>query len=384
MEQSTPTDPSSPHSAQAAQLEGGEALKFIRVRFPGHTHSYPFLLGHRRLVYGQKVVALSDRGMAVGYVNSFPYEVPYSEKLNPIRTISKIATTEDELNAGTQDGQEREMEESCKGLIKKHQLEMNLTHVELTGYGKKVVFYFTAPQRVDFRGLVRDLVSALKIRVELRQISARERAAALGGLGPCGQSLCCSTFLKQYGNVSIKMAKVQNLTLVPSKLNGLCGQLKCCLAYEEEVYQEKRGRLPKEGQLIATANGDRGKVLRLHPLAEQFDLLTEQGVIRRYHWQQYHPQQYPLPTEWSLPKNFPHISHETSEIIGLATEDPSPSSAFPEYPLGESKPIPLATPKDRPPSSPPTRPTNHEAEPKAQKNDPFKGSRHRRPKKPRS
>ena len=310
------------------KYQEGQTLRLIRVRFPGHAHSYPFLLGKRALSYGQKVMALSDRGMAIGYVNSFPYEVPYQDKLAPIRTISRVATKEDEINIGKEEGQEKEMEDRCKELIKKHHLEMNLTHVELTGYGKKVVFYFTAPQRVDFRGLVRDLTSQLRMRVELRQISTRERAAALGGLGPCGRALCCSTFLKRYGNVSIKMAKVQNLALIPSKLNGLCGQLKCCLSYEEDVYQEKRGRLPKEQQLIQTANGDQGKVLRLHIIEEQFDMLTEKGVIRRYHWQQFNPQKYPLPPQWKLPENFEHISHDTSQVIGLVAKSSTGPSPF--------------------------------------------------------
>ena len=300
-----------------SKYQDGQILRFIRVRFPGHAHSYPFILGRRQLSYGQKVMALSDRGMTVGYVNSFPYEVAYSGELEPVRTISRIALEEDELATGTQEGQEKEIEVLCKELIKKHQLEMNLTHVELTGYGKKAVFYFTAPQRVDFRGLVRDLVSQLKMKIELRQISVRERAAALGGLGPCGRALCCSTFLKSYGNVSIKMAKVQNLTLVPSKLNGLCGQLKCCLSYEEEVYQEKRDRLPQENQLIEVANGDRGKVLHLHVFGEQFDMLTDRGVIRRYHYNQYQPKKYQSPADWKMSEEFNHVSYETSQVIGL-------------------------------------------------------------------
>ena len=300
-----------------SKYQDAQILRFIRVRFPGHAHSYPFVLGRRHLSYGQKVLALSDRGMAVGYVNSFPYEVPYNEKLGPIRTISRIASEEDECSVSTQGSLEKEMEVLCKELIKKHQLEMNLTHVELTGYGKKVVFYFTAPQRVDFRDLVRNLVSELKIKIELRQISARERAAAMGGLGPCGRALCCSTFLNQYGNISIKMAKVQNLSLVPSKLNGLCGQLKCCLSYEEDVYQEKRSRLPQEDQLIETANGDRGKVLRLHILKEQFDMLTDQGVIRRYHCDQFQKEGHQPPSDWTMPERFNHVSHETTQVITL-------------------------------------------------------------------
>ena len=316
-------------AARESKYQDGQILRFIRVRFPGHAHSYPFILGRRSLSYGQKVMALSDRGMTLGYVNSFSYEVPYSEELEPVRTISRVASEQDELSVGSQEGREKEMEDLCKDFITRHKLDMNLTHVELTGYGKKAVFYFTAPKRVDFRDLLKDLVSEFKIRVELRQISVRERAAALGGLGPCGRSLCCSTFLKQYGNVSIKMAKLQNLSLTPGKLNGLCGQLKCCLSYEEDVYLEKRNRLPREQQLIETANGDRGKVLRLHVFEEQFDMLTERGVIRRYHCQQFDAQKSPL-QDWKMPENFEHISHETSQVVG-------PEVAPPPTPQGEHR-----------------------------------------------
>ena len=309
--------------------EDGQILRFIRVRFPGHAHSYPFVLGKRRhLPYGQKVLALSDRGMAIGYVNSFPYEVPYSEKIGPIRTISRVASQEDESSVSTERGREKEMETLCKELIKKHQLEMNLTHVEFTGYGKKVVFYFTAPQRVDFRDLVRNLVSELRMKIELRQIGARERAAAMGGLGPCGLALCCSTFLNRYGNISIKMAKVQNLSLVASKLNGLCGQLKCCLSYEEDVYQEKRSRLPQEDQLIQTMNGDRGKVLRLHVLKEQFDVLTDRGVIRRYYYNQFEKEKHRMPDDWKMPEKLNHVSHETTQVIGLPQKNDEKELVF--------------------------------------------------------
>ena len=334
---------------RGSKYQEGQMLRFIRVRFPGHAHSHPFIIGRRQLPYGQKVMALSDRGMALGYVNSFPYEVPYQNKLEPVRTISRMATENDESSANTHQHREKEMEDLCKGLIKKNDLEMNLTHVELTGHGKKVVFYFTAPQRVDFRGLVKDLISELRMRVELRQINARERASALGGLGPCGRALCCSSFLDRYGNVSIKMAKVQNLSLVASKLNGLCGQLKCCLSYEEEVYQEKSSRLPKENQLIKTANGDQGKVLRLHTYAEQFDMLTDRGVIRRYDWQQFNAQNHPLPPHWKMPERFEHTSQETSQIIGPPEVKELKES--PEKKLKEHKERDIN--KDRRPSPPP-------------------------------
>ena len=228
----------------------GQILKFVRVRFPGHAKSYAFLVGSRNLMYGQKVMAMSDRGIAVGYINSFEYELPFSKDLLPIKSINKIATDEDMTKEKEVYKRQKEIETTCQNLINKHDLQMNLTHVEFTQFGKKVVFYFVAPARVDFRGLVKDLVGELKLRIELRQISVRDRAASMGAIGPCGRELCCSSFLSKYGNVSIKMAKNQNLTLNYSKLNGVCGQLKCCLTYEEEVYEQKRKKLPNEGDFI--------------------------------------------------------------------------------------------------------------------------------------
>jgi cell fate regulator YaaT (PSP1 superfamily) len=293
----------------------GEILKFVRVRFPGHAKSYAFLIGSRNLMYGQKVMAMSDRGIAVGYINSFEYSVPFNKNLLPIKSINKIATEDDIEKEQDVYKRQKEIETTCQDLINKHKLQMNLTHVEFTQFGKKVVFYFIAPARVDFRGLVRDLVGELKLRIELRQISVRDRAASMGAIGPCGRELCCSSFLAKYGNVSIKMAKNQNLTLNYSKLNGVCGQLKCCLSYEEEVYEQKRKRLPNEGDFIQVKTGETGKVHKLNILSEQFDLLTDKGKIRRYTSDQ---QKKKLNnSEYKFPHRFDNISDETATIVGL-------------------------------------------------------------------
>jgi cell fate regulator YaaT (PSP1 superfamily) len=295
----------------------GQVLRFVRVRFPGHARSYPFLIGKRQIMYGQKVVAMSDRGMAVGYINSFVYELPFEKEMLPLRSISKIATDEDIEKEKENYRKQKETETICQGLIEKHELDMNLTHVEFTQYGKKAVFYFTAPARVDFRGLVRDLVSDLKLRIELRQISVRDRAASLGSIGPCGRELCCSSFLSKYGNVSIKMAKNQNLTLNYSKLNGVCGQLKCCLQYEDEVYDKKRKNLPREGRIIKTTTGEIGQVKRLHILSEQFDILTTKGVFRRYVADYFEKEL----KDYEFPRKFENISDETNTVIGLSESE---------------------------------------------------------------
>lgn len=297
----------------------GQILKFVKVRFPGHAKSYAFLIGDRNLTYGKKVMAMSDRGMAVGYINSFPYEIPFTKNLLPLRSITKAATAEDISKETETYKKQKEIETTCQNLIDKHNLDMNLTHVEFTQFGKKVVFYFVAPARVDFRGLVKDLVSELRLRIELRQISVRDRAASQGAIGPCGRELCCSSFLSRYGNVSVKMAKNQNLTLNYSKLNGVCGQLKCCLQYEDEVYAFKRRKMPNEGQFVKTKNGDSGKVTKLNILSQQFDMLTDNGKIRRFTYDQV--VKIYKDNEYKFPRHFDNISDDTGTVQGLSEKE---------------------------------------------------------------
>lgn len=308
------------------RFKEGQILRFVRVRFPGNARSFPFLIGKRRIEYGQKVVAMSDRGMAVGYVNSFPYEVPFNKSMLPVRSIAKVATQEDIEKDKEAYRQQKNAENICNELIEHFKLDMQLTHVEFTSFGKKAVFYFIAPARVDFRDLVKDLVGKLKTRIELRQISVRDRSASIGGIGPCGRELCCSSFLTKYGNVGIKMAKNQDLTLNFSKLNGVCGQLKCCLQYEDEVYREKRSRLPKEGDIISTHTNEIGRVDRLHLLSEQFVMLTNRGVRKRYVVDLYKET---LDKETAnFPKEFDSISDETHKVIGMEEVEAKKVKAF--------------------------------------------------------
>ncbi len=297
------------------RFKEGQILRFVRVRFPGNSRSFPFLIGKRRIEYGQKVVAMSDRGMAVGYVNSFPYDVEFNKSMLPVRSISKVATDEDIVKDKEAYHQQKNAENICNDLIEVYQLDMHLTHVEFTSFGKKAVFYFIAPARVDFRDLVKELVGKLKTRIELRQISVRDRSAAIGGIGPCGLELCCSSFLTKYGNVGIKMAKNQDLTLNFSKLNGVCGQLKCCLQYEDDVYRDKRSRLPKEGEFIVTHNNDMGRVDRLHLLNEQFVMMTNRGIRKRYVIDMY--KESISKEDAKFPNEFESVSDETHKVIGL-------------------------------------------------------------------
>ena len=313
------------------RLKEGEKLTMIRVRFPGNARSFPFLVGKRRFAYGQKVVAMSDRGMTVGYINSFPYEVVFNKSMLPVRSIAKVASAEDIQAQVEFRDSEKKAEVICIHLIEKYQLDMVLTHVEFTQFGKKAVFYFNAPARVDFRDLVKDLVYDLKMRIELRQISVRDRAAALGSVGACGLQTCCSSFLKNYGNVSIKMAKNQNLALIPTKLNGVCGQIKCCIRYEDDVYTDKRRQLPREGSFIKTLGGDRGKVLKLNILIEQFELLTDTGIKRRYSSNQYNSKEADLGSDYRFPEFFENIINETKDCIGISKEEEIKAEKFLEH-----------------------------------------------------
>jgi cell fate regulator YaaT (PSP1 superfamily) len=311
---------------EESRFKEGQILRFVRVRFPGNSRSFPFLVGKRRIEYGQKVVAMSDRGMAVGYVNSFPYEVAFNKSMLPVRSISKVAHTDDFERDREAYRQQKLAENACTELIERFRLDMQLTHVEFTSFGKKAIFYFIAPSRVDFRDLVKDLVGKLKTRIELRQISVRDRSASIGGIGPCGRELCCSSFLTKYGNVGIKMAKNQDLTLNFSKLNGVCGQLKCCLQYEDDVYREKRSRLPREGDIVTTHTGETGRVDRIHLLSEQFDMMTTKGIRKRYVVDLYKET---LNKETAnFPKEFESVSDETHKIIGMDDAEARKIKAF--------------------------------------------------------
>jgi len=314
-------------SEEEIKWKTGDILTMVRVRFPGNAKSFPFLIGKRIFAYGQKVVAMSDRGIAVGYINSFPYEVKFHASMLPLRSIQRVASEDDFEKQRALLEKEVDAEILCKELIEKHKLDMILTHVEFIQFGKKGVFYFIAPARVDFRTLVKDLVFELKTRIELRQISVRDRTAALGAIGACGLQTCCSSFLKNYGNVSIKMAKNQNLALIPSKINGVCGQLKCCIKYEDDVYHDKKKRLPKEGSFIQVKNNDIGKVLKVQILTEQFVLLTDAGKKRTYASNQLLENGTP-PAEWKFPDQFRNIIDETKQVIGLTKEEDKTAQQF--------------------------------------------------------
>lgn len=213
-------------------------VKVVGVRFREAGKVYYFSPGDLEISENESVIVETVRGVEYGDVVIGIKEVDESKTVQPLKEVLRKATEEDKIILQENRNKEKEAFQVCLEKIEKHGLPMKLIDVEYTFDRKKVIFYYTAPGRVDFRELVKDLASVFRTRIELRQIGVRDEAKMIGGLGPCGRSLCCATFLGEFAPVSIKMAKKQNLSLNPSKISGVCGRLMCCLRYEYEVYEQ--------------------------------------------------------------------------------------------------------------------------------------------------
>lgn len=223
---------------------------------------------------GQHAIVETARGIEYGEVVISNKEVEDSEVVQPLKKVIRSATPEDDEKYKQNKAKEKEAFFICKEKIIKHKLDMKLIDVEYTFDNNKVLFYFTSYERVDFRELVKELASIFKTRIELRQIGVRDETKMSGGIGICGRSLCCSSFLGDFQPVSIKMAKEQNLSLNPIKISGICGRLMCCLKYEQECYVEIRGRLPIVGDIVITPDG-KGEVLSVNVLREQVKVAVQ-------------------------------------------------------------------------------------------------------------
>lgn len=204
---------------------------------------------------GDHVIVETARGMEFGTVNMAPKEVHPSEVISPLKKIIRIADEKDHKRHLENMKKKERAIRLCQEKVDKHKLEMKLIDVEYTFDNSKIIFYFTADGRVDFRELVKDLAGVFKMRIELRQIGVRDEAKMMGGIGTCGKGLCCHTWLSEFEPVSIKMAKVQNLSLNPTKISGICGRLMCCLKYENDVYTELKKGMPETGEKIKTPDG---------------------------------------------------------------------------------------------------------------------------------
>lgn len=227
----------------------------IGIRFKSVGKIYYFDPQDKKLNVGDFVIVETARGIECGKVVLENRQVNDKKIVAPLKPVIRIATKEDLKTVQQNKQKEKEAFDVCLAKIEKHDLKMKLVDVEYTFDNNKILFYFTADGRVDFRELVKDLASVFKTRIELRQIGVRDESKMLGGLGVCGRPFCCSSFLGEFQPVSIKMAKEQSLSLNPTKISGTCGRLMCCLKYEQDVYEELLSMTPKVGAYIKTPNG---------------------------------------------------------------------------------------------------------------------------------
>jgi cell fate regulator YaaT (PSP1 superfamily) len=254
----------------------------VGVRFKKAGKIYYFDPGDLSIEKDDFVIVETVRGVEYGKAVIARKQVEEHDVVLPLKKVVRIADPKDKMIVEENKQAAKEAYEVCNEKVNEHQLDMKLVDVEYTFDRNKVIFYFTADGRVDFRELVKDLAAIFRTRIELRQIGVRDEAKMLGGIGPCGRMLCCSTFLGDFDPVSIKMAKDQNLSLNPTKISGLCGRLMCCLKYENDEYESAKALLPDLGEIIETPQG-KGKVVGLNILERVLQVeLKEQERVLEY------------------------------------------------------------------------------------------------------
>ena len=249
--------------------------KVVGIRFKKAGKIYHFSPGSLELKAGDHVIVETSRGIEYGKIATAPYDEEDTKVTQPLKEVLRAATREDTEHEAENKKKEMEAFAVCFDMIKKHELNMKLIDCELTFDNSKLLFYFTAEGRIDFRELVKDLASVFHTRIELRQEGVRDETKTLGGLGCCGRELCCHSYLSDFVPVSIKMAKTQNLSLNTSKISGVCGRLMCCLKYEENVYEELNKKLPSPGDFAVTPDGLRGSVSSVNILKQRVKVLVE-------------------------------------------------------------------------------------------------------------
>ena len=261
-------------------------VTIIGVRFRTAGKIYYFDPAGKQIKRGDHVIVETARGIEYGYVVLGNRQVEDSKVVSPLKPVIRMATPEDEAVEKKNREKEKEAFKICQEKIKKHNLEMKLIDAEYTFDNNKVLFYFTADGRIDFRELVKDLASVFRTRIELRQVGVRDETKIMGGVGICGRVLCCHSFLSDFIPVSIKMAKEQNLSLNPSKISGVCGRLMCCLKNEEETYEVLNSRLPNPGDYVTTNDGLKGEVHSVNVLRQLVKVVVvvdkDEKEIREY------------------------------------------------------------------------------------------------------
>ena len=260
-------------------------IKVIGVRFRQAGKVYFFDPMNMKIEKGQHVIVETARGVEYGNVVLGIREVEDDKVVLPLKPVIRIATAEDDKKEEANRKKEKEAYKICLEKIAKHKLEMKLIDVEYTFDNNKVLFYFTADGRIDFRELVKDLAAVFRTRIELRQIGVRDETKIRGGIGICGRVLCCQSYLSEFIPVSIKMAKEQNLSLNPTKISGVCGRLMCCLKNEEETYEYLNSRLPAVGDFVTTEDGLKGEVQSVNVLRQMVKVVVDvedEKEIREY------------------------------------------------------------------------------------------------------
>ena len=259
--------------------------RIIGVRFRTAGKIYYFDPAGFEIKRNDHVIVETARGVEYGTVVGDIREVDDAKVVQPLKPVLRIATERDDEQEAANKGKEKKAFAICQEKIKKHKLDMKLIDAEYTFDNNKVLFYFTADGRIDFRELVKDLAGVFKTRIELRQIGVRDETKILGGIGICGRQLCCHGHLSEFVPVSIKMAKEQNLSLNPAKISGVCGRLMCCLKHEEETYEDLNRRLPNPGDFVTTDDGMKGEVSAVNLLRQQVKVIVNVGdekEIREY------------------------------------------------------------------------------------------------------
>ena len=261
-------------------------VKVIGVRFRNAGKIYYFAPGKYEIKSGQHVIVETARGIEYGYVVLGTREGEDGKVVQPLKSVIRMATKEDEAVEEANKKKEKDAFKVCLEKIRKHNLEMKLIDVEYTFDNNKILFYFTADGRIDFRELVKDLAAVFKTRIELRQVGVRDETKIVGGIGICGRPLCCHSYLSEFIPVSIKMAKEQNLSLNPTKISGVCGRLMCCLKNEEETYEYLNSKLPNVGDYVTTDDGLKGEVHSVNVLRQTVKVIVvvdkDEKEIRDY------------------------------------------------------------------------------------------------------
>ena len=250
-------------------------VKVVGIRFRNAGKIYYFGPGKLQLKAGMHAIVETARGVEMGTVMTDPREVSEESVVQPLKPVIRIATEQDEKQAEKNRQKEKEAFKICLEKIAKHKLDMKLVEAEYTFDNNKLLFYFTADGRIDFRELVKDLAAVFRTRIELRQIGVRDETKIMGGYGICGRELCCHTFLSEFAPVSIKMAKEQNLSLNQTKISGVCGRLMCCLKNEQETYEELNRNLPGIGDIVITPQGIQGTVQSVNVLRQMVKIVVD-------------------------------------------------------------------------------------------------------------